>query len=238
MFDAPSVLCIAGSDAAMGAGLQMDALVCAHFGARFFGISTLETSQSPLGLHSVKVESISDVREGILKVFDSVEVASIKVGALGNASMVSMLSDILSAYSHIPLVIDPVFQASVVGDKGVSLLTPEGQKAAVAKLFPLANVVTPNHLEFESLRLAEVNVAVLLTDGHGSGEVVNDRLMMHGKEVSCYSHERVAGLAMVHGTGCALSTAIACRLAFGDSVAEACSVSRTIVDMLRCIERF
>ncbi|HXM78705.1 MAG TPA: bifunctional hydroxymethylpyrimidine kinase/phosphomethylpyrimidine kinase, partial [Thermoanaerobaculia bacterium] len=61
--------------------------------------------------------------------------------------------------------------------------------------------------------------AVLIKGGHGRGAVLQD-LLFDGKRFREFEHPRI-GAAAVHGTGCALSAAIAANLALGLSLDEA-----------------
>ncbi|MDX1385075.1 MAG: bifunctional hydroxymethylpyrimidine kinase/phosphomethylpyrimidine kinase, partial [Thermoanaerobaculia bacterium] len=62
------------------------------------------------------------------------------------------------------------------------------------------------------------SAGVLLTGGHGGGDTVSDRLFVAG-ERRTFSGPRLA--ASPHGTGCALSTAVAVGLGAGLGLAEA-----------------
>ena len=233
-----AVLCIAGSDPHMGAGLQMDEIICRELGVEFRGVVAVETQQGADGLESVQVSSAETVGEQVLAAIALGSVKAIKTGALGDEKVVGVLSEIFTDYPAIPLVVDPVGIASQVAVSGVYLLTPLGQAAAAEKLFPLADVITPNLAEYENGQGYEKAEAVLVTDGHGIGVRVEDRLFVQGVEVACFRHRRETDFSDVHGTGCALSSAIACRLAQGRSTQEACHVCTELVALLRAVGRF
>ena len=112
------------------------------------------------------------------------------------------------------------------------------------RLFPLAALVTPNLPEAE--RLAGTRIgdeaqivsaaerirglgakAVLIKGGHATGESVRDVLVTEtGAEV--FEAPRIATNS-THGTGCTLSTAIACGLANQLSLRAAVSSARDFV---------
>lgn len=123
----------------------------------------------------------------------------------------------------VPVVVDPVLRASDGGALGAS---PQG----LGPLAAAATLITPNLDEARMLLGADASTststlvealgrrfgttAVLLKDGHGSDpERVVDRLV-RGSQVLRYARPRVPG-PDVRGTGCALATAIAARLAQG-----------------------
>lgn len=101
--------------------------------------------------------------------------------------------------------------------------------ALITKLFPIARIITPNIPEAEILcgfdiknsidmlcaaeKISKyVSGAVLVSDGHLSD--ASDDLLYIGGEAIWYYGEKVAN-PNTHGTGCTLSSAIACNLAEG-----------------------
>ena len=74
-----------------------------------------------------------------------------------------------------------------------------------------------------------LGVAVLLTGGHGAGDVVTDVLEVPGGgSAREFTGTRIA-TPHDHGTGCLLSTSIACALAAGSSVVAAVEHGRRCV---------
>jgi hydroxymethylpyrimidine/phosphomethylpyrimidine kinase len=124
----------------------------------------------------------------------------------------------------------------MVAKGGDSLLAEEAVAALKERLFPLADLITPNRLEAEALLgrpirtleeakeaaqalLALGPKAVLLKGGHLEGEEAVD-LLATREGVQAYAAPRVA-TRNTHGTGCTLSAAIAALLALGKPLAEA-----------------
>jgi hydroxymethylpyrimidine/phosphomethylpyrimidine kinase len=121
--------------------------------------------------------------------------------------------------SHpVPLVVDPVMVAS----SGAKLLQNEAAATLVARLFPLATVVTPNLQEAESLaersasprelaeRIHELGAAaVVVTGGHGDEAI--DHLFDGERhvEIPVQRHD----VAATHGAGCTHSATLAAYLA-------------------------
>ena len=89
-----------------------------------------------------------------------------------------------------------VLDPVMVSTSGKKLITKEAEEVLIKKLMPLATVITPNIPEAESLS---------------------------GITTSWFEAERVDN-PNTHGTGCTLSSAIACNIAEGYSVKE--SVAR------------
>jgi hydroxymethylpyrimidine/phosphomethylpyrimidine kinase len=137
------------------------------------------------------------------------------------------------------VVVDPV----MVSKSGYHLLRPEALEA-VKCLAALADVLTPNIPEAELLcgfpiktegdmREAARKIAalgaknVLIKGGHRLGDDAAD-LLLAGENFVRFQTRRI-GTKHTHGTGCTLSSAIACRLALGDSVEEAVRAAKDYI---------
>jgi hydroxymethylpyrimidine/phosphomethylpyrimidine kinase len=127
---------------------------------------------------------------------------------------------------RVPLVVDPVILAS----SGARLLQDDAVATLVARLFPLATVVTPNLNEAEALagkagsrsELAEQihalgAAAVIVTGGHGPEPV--DHLFdgAHHVEIPVDRYD----VRATHGAGCTHSATLAAGLAKGQPLEDA-----------------
>jgi hydroxymethylpyrimidine kinase/phosphomethylpyrimidine kinase len=156
--------------------------------------------------------------------------AAVKLGLLP-AAVVSVIVEALAPL-EVPVVLDPVLQASAGGSMG----------ARAEALLPLLRgaVVTPNRREYDVLVgadeprgwLARHGVAGLLRKGgHDDGNSVTDTLWT-GDGSEALSRPRQSG-PDPRGTGCALATAIACVLASGVAVTDAVKHAVTWLDAVR-----
>jgi hydroxymethylpyrimidine/phosphomethylpyrimidine kinase len=151
------------------------------------------------------------------------EVHAIKTGLLGDAAAIAAVAAALRPLAaKVPIVVDPVLSATAGG-------LPASSAAAAAyreHLLPLAALVTPNLPEAAALfgsdaaALAAGCPAVLKKGGHGAGPTADDVLSLPGREVQ-FRRARLA-VGAVHGTGCALASAIAAQLANGVDLERAC----------------
>ena len=197
------------------AGLQADAEMARGLGVHFLGVVAVDTEQDEGGLHSVRVRSAEEVEESLQRALvESVfqgEV-SVKTGALGSAAIVESVARVMREWPEVSLIVDPVHQASRKHAEAPALLDSEGWQMMCAELFPLACLVTPNAKEFGDGSAYQAARAVLVTGGDDAqGERVIDTLHQEG-EAREFSGERLVGGDSLHGTGCRLSTAIACSL--------------------------
>ncbi|HWW54903.1 MAG TPA: PfkB family carbohydrate kinase, partial [Acidimicrobiales bacterium] len=115
-------------------------------------------------------------------------------------------------------------------------------------LVPMAAVVTPNLAEAAALLGAATPVrdragmeaaaqqlvalgagAALVTGGHLDGAIAADCLFVAGRADVVWLESAMLDQRHTHGSGCALSAAIAARLARGDDVESACRAAKAWV---------
>ncbi len=249
-------LTIAGSDPSGGAGLQGDLKVFLRMGLSGAAVPTAWTVQGPSGLKQIKALSGREVKAQLGALFADVRPAAVKVGMLPSAEVVRAVARALGplAAKRIPIVIDPVLASS----DGKRILPSADVPVFMRQLLPLATLVTPNideaaeltgtsvaHVRSDTepvirelLRLGARNV--LIKGGHLSGAESVD-ILGTKKEVILFSAPRVPRRRSVHGTGCALSSAIAALLArkypLEDAVEMAKHYVRAAIEGARTVGR-
>lgn len=238
----PVVLSVAGSDNSAGAGIQAD--LKAMSALEVYGVTavTCVVAEIPgrvTAIHPVPPELVS---EQIRILFEGFPIAAIKTGMLHSAATLNAVVDALSAYRAAcnratPLVVDPV----MVATSGDSLMESTALEGYRQRLFPLADLVTPNLDEVAVLLGSKVSdrsqmqeagrslarefgTAFLIKGGHLGGDVAADLLVERDGTESWFEAPFVRGVS-THGTGCTYSAAIAARLGSGlplrTAVAEA-----------------
>lgn len=217
------VLAIAGSDSSGGAGIQADIKTIAALGGYAATAITAVTAQDTMRVHEMRLMPAEFVARQIVVVLDDVGADAVKIGMLGDASIVAAVCDTLVG-RDLPLVVDPVMAATA----GQSLLSGDGLDVVCRRLLPIASVITPNLSEAEALTgmpipdlpamyraataiLALGASAVLLTGGHLPGDRVID-LLATRDGIEAFDASRIA-TRHTHGTGCTLASAIATGLA-------------------------
>ena len=232
----PNVLSIAGSDPSGGAGVQGDLKTFAALGVNGMAAITAITVQGTRGVRRVSPLPAALVGEQVAAVLEDSEVAAIKIGMLARADIVEAVADALAGYAG-PVVLDPV----LVSSSGARLLAPDAEAALRERLLPRAAVVTPNLSEAAALTGAPVTCreemraaaralrfmgasAALVTGGHLEGPGSPDLLLTEGGPL-WLSSTRVA-TENTHGTGCALSSAVAAWMARGFDVDGSCRRAR------------
>ena len=229
----PIVLTIAGSDSSGGAGIEADIKTISALGAFATAAITAVTAQNTTGVAAIQGIEPEIVGKQIDAVFDDMRPDAVKIGMLHSREIIETVAKRLSFYKPAHVVLDPV----MISTSGNRLINENAIIALKQKLFPLASLVTPNKFETEFLSGRDsaengfvqksaneiMNIgacAVLIKGGHFSDSSVTDYLYdANGK--SWQFPGTYIDTANTHGTGCTLSSAIATRLAFGDSLPDA-----------------
>lgn len=221
-----SALTIASSDSSGGAGIQADLKAFARCGVHGTSVIVALTAQNTMGVTAIHECPPEFVVAQLLTVLNDIAPTAVKTGMLFSAAIINAVTATLEG-RDLPLVVDPVMVAS----SGARLLRDDAVETMIAKLFPLATLVTPNLPEAQALtglltedraELTEALVAmgaraVLVTGGHGSRP--QDHLFAAGRhlgiDVPRYD------IAATHGAGCTHSAALTAFLAQGDDIETA-----------------
>lgn len=232
-----AVVSIAGSDSSGGAGIQADIKTIAAHHLFAETVITALTAQNTLGVTGVHEVPAAFVSEQIDAVFSDIRPDAVKVGMVSSAEIIEAIARGLDKWQAENIVVDPV----MVATSGAPLIGEDAISALVEKLLPRARVITPNIPEAQVLcgrklpdeaaceraaaELAQLlGTDVLVKGGHGSHDA-NDVLATRTGEIQWFRHRAVA-TENTHGTGCTLSSAIACGLACGLSVPDAVSAAK------------
>lgn len=227
------VLTIAGSDCSGGAGIQADIKTITVHKLYAMSAVTALTAQNTTGVYGVMPVTPDFLADQLDCIFTDIRPDAVKIGMVSNGELIRVICHKLQQYHAENIVVDPV----MISTSGSPLLDSEAMGALRDELLPLAAVVTPNILEAEALcgekidsRLGMETAArmiwktmckeqggVLVKGGHLS-ETADDLLYTEGEKI-WYPMERISN-PNTHGTGCTLSSALACNLAEGYSLPD------------------
>ena len=223
----PIALTIAGSDSGGGAGIQADLKTFAALGVYGASVITAVTAQNTkrvAAIHDVPGEFVAVQMDAV---FSDLDVSAVKIGMLSQAPVIEAVADGLDRWRQGRVVLDPVV-ASSSGDR---LLATSAIGALKRTLIPRALVITPNLPEAamlldstvakdeEEMRAQAEQLikfgakAVLIKGGHRQDAESVD-LLVEPASMTRFAAARIAA-SDIHGTGCALSSAIAAFLAKG-----------------------
>ncbi|MGR2738393.1 bifunctional hydroxymethylpyrimidine kinase/phosphomethylpyrimidine kinase [Billgrantia sp. Q4P2] len=234
----PNVLTIAGSDPSGGAGIQADLKTFSALGAYGTSVVTALTAQNTRGVRGVHPVPVEFIRLQLDTLLDDVTIDAVKIGMVASLEVAETIRDALHARRPRWVVLDPV----MVAKSGDILVDDAGIAAVREVLVPLADLITPNLPEAAVLLASPVPAsrgemltmapgltalgagAVLLKGGHLRDESCPDLLIGDG-DPRWVEGTRI-NTSNLHGTGCSLSSAIATRLAQGDTLPQAIATAK------------
>ncbi len=245
-------LTIAGFDPSSGAGVTADLKTFAAHGV--YGVACISalTVQSTRGVRSVRSVASRLIGETLDCLTEDIAIDGVKIGMLRSGGVVAEVSRYLgdggrhsASLGRERVVLDPVLRSS----SGVRLLDPGGIRQMRGDLLARVGWITPNLMELGDLaglravgrsqvsgaarrlqeaaeRLGNHELNVVVTGGHL--DPPDDFLLTACGQEAWFEGERVATRS-THGTGCAFSSALLCRLIAGDPPAEAVTAAKAYV---------
>ncbi len=237
----PQILTIAGSDSGGGAGIQADLKTITMHNAYGLSVITALTAQNTMGVQAVMPVQSDFIDKQLSSVFSDFSISAVKIGMIHNIEAALTIASYLKEFNPDRVVLDPV----MVATSGDPLISENTIQTIVEHLFPLVHLITPNRQEAEFLTGKETMgaddfpAAAAALQGSGASSVLikggdlnedrsPDYLLTGSGEAHWFSDPRIQ-TANSHGTGCTLSSAIACRLAEGKTLTDAVSLARKYV---------
>jgi len=240
-------LSIAGFDPSSGAGVTADLKTFAAHG--IFGTSAITnlTVQSTIGVEGFEPVSGPFLARTLEYLCSDLPPTGIKIGMLGTPDVASAVARFLQARHNggevkpaLPIVLDPALKSST----GRELYPAYGLETLHQRLLPQINWITPNWFELgvltgtpvSSLAQAEAAAAVLaqrhphlhIVVTGGDAEPPTDLLRMPSGELHRFPGKRIKTRS-THGTGCAFSSALLCRLLLDDTPVAAIRAAKSFV---------
>lgn len=226
------VLSIAGSDCSGGAGIQADIKTIIAHGSYAMTVITVLTAQNTTGVYGIAEVASGFVENQLDCVFTDIFPDAVKIGMVYSAEIISSIAKKIKQHQARNIVLDPV----MVATSGGRLLSDDSIETLKKELMPLADLITPNipeaeclcgfgiHSRADMVRAAKKIAAtydgsILIKGGH-LFESADDFLLVHKNDG--IKEVWFPGIKIdnpnTHGTGCTLSSAIACNLAAGQEM--------------------
>ncbi len=239
----PVAVSIAGSDNSGGAGIQADLKTFTHFKVYAGTVVTCIVAEVPGEVLSIQPVEHSIVRDQLNLCLSHFPVVAIKTGMLYSREIIDLVCEVYEALPRNErpfLVVDPV----MIATSGDPLLQPGAFERYKSRMFPLADLVTPNLDEAAAIlgskldslaRMREASVELyqkfqvpfLLKGGHLKSTQAVD-LLIDDDGLHEFSEPYRHGVS-THGTGCTYSAAIAANLALGLPLKEAVRVTKKYI---------
>lgn len=238
----PIALTVAGTDSGGSAGLAADLRSFAANGVHGVFAVTVVTAQNSTGIASFELLPTRMVEAQLDALTADFAIRATKTGLLFSAAAIDAVAERVAKLG--PLVVDPV----LVSSSGEALFGSDVVDAYVERLFPAAQIITPNVAEASllsgrpiddrdsavdaALELLELGPGAVLVTGLLAGHAAID-VLATAEGTTVLEHELI-DTNNVLGTGCSLSAALAARLAHGDTLEQAVDTARGyVLDGLR-----
>lgn len=219
------ILTIAGSDCSGGAGIEADIKTITAHKMYAMSVITALTAQNTTGVYGVLETSPEFVGKQLDAIFTDIVPDAIKIGMVVNTRIIKTIADKLKQYQAKNIVLDPV----MISTSGSALLEDDAVKALTTQLMPLATLITPNIPEAERLcgfklyTKEDMEKSARKLSDHYQGNILikgghltdsSDDLLYSGGQFYWFYGKRIDN-SNTHGTGCTLSSSIACNLGKG-----------------------
>lgn len=251
----PVCLTIAGLDPSGGAGIIADIKTFSAFGCFATAAITSITFQNTTGLFGAVHQTADSVRRQVEPIVDDYEVLAVKTGMLPTREIVEAAARLIKENRLKNVIVDPVVRST----SGFDLIDDDAISTIIERLFPLADLVTPNIPEAELISRIEINTPadienaasimqqmgarnVLIKGGHFAekgrngeeekGRKTEKRMARDYLFVGQDLHVFEAEFiesTATHGTGCTLAAAIAANLTLGNSLVESVTIAKEFV---------
>ena len=218
-------LTIAGSDSSGGAGIQADIKTMTANGVYAMSAITALTAQNTTGITGIMEVTPEFLGQQLDSVFTDIYPDAVKIGMVSSVELIETISEKLRFYNARNIVLDPV----MISATGAKLLRDDAVEALKNGLFRQVDLLTPNipeasvlsgvsiASEADMIKAAQIisseyGCAVLCKGGHSENHANN--LLYHNNKYRWFTGKKINN-KNTHGTGCTLSSAIACGLAKG-----------------------
>ena len=243
----PVVAAVGGIDPSAGAGLFIDQMAIQSTGCHFAGICATLTIQDGRGFIKSTPQPPVDIEKTLELLHRNTPFSAIKTGALGDIGIIDVLCQFKARHPAVTLVVDPVLRSTTGGD----LLAENSESVFRTKLFPVADLITPNIPEaaaIAGMRIAsvpdmETAAQTLIEMGAGSVLLKGGHLLVGSHAVDILARKDLPvvhlqsprlNVGEVRGTGCALASLIASQIALGESIENGVEKARrTLVAAMR-----
>lgn len=253
-----TVLTIAGSDPSGGAGIQADLKTMEAFDVYGMSVITALTAQNTLGVSAVMNIEPEFVEKQLEAVLSDIYPDAVKIGMLPDRNIMEVVCKALDKYKIKNVVLDPVLSSTSGTElsrnsdleymikelfKRCTLITPnipETEKiiksiSAIChdQSFKNKYISSGEDMELAARIISDFfGCSVLIKGGHSSfaGDDSSDDLLwiMPESQNIWLTGKRIDN-SNTHGTGCTLSSAIACGLAKGMTIEKAMSLAKDYI---------
>ncbi|KRL67176.1 bifunctional hydroxymethylpyrimidine kinase/phosphomethylpyrimidine kinase [Companilactobacillus versmoldensis] len=235
------VLTIAGSDSDGSAGAQADLKTFMARGVYGMSVLTAAVAGNSYGIHDATVMTPKFIDSQIKDIKDDFKVSAFKTGMLSDSATINTVADAIKDHPFGFFVLDPV----IITKHGAMLLEEDAYQTLIDKLFPLADIITPNFYEAKKLsgsdlhdreeivraahKLQELGPKNIMIKGEHSDDSISeveDFVLLEDGQ-SFWISEPYVKTDHINGTGDTLSSAIVAEVAKGNDLESAIRTAKT-----------
>lgn len=221
------ILTIAGHDPCGGAGISSDIKTFDAHGLYGLSVCTAITIQNDINFqqcHWINLETIMTQIDCLIERF---EINTVKIGIIESwVVLTKILNKLHEINASIKIILDPVLKSST----GFQFHTTK-QQLELDNIWSLCEIITPNYDEIQDL-YPELSLEktlqhigsftnIHLKGGHRLDKPGWDELH-HSKTITKHIPPTLSHVSEKHGSGCVLSSALACNLELGVDLEKAC----------------
>jgi hydroxymethylpyrimidine kinase/phosphomethylpyrimidine kinase len=237
------ILAFGGFDPTGGAGVLMDAKAVRAAGGYSAAVPSCLAVQSTAAFSRIVSLPRGSIDRSLACVVESFRIRAVKIGMVGTRAAAEAIHNFVVRHPAMPVVLDPVLRSS----SGAPLLAAAALPA-YRKLLGRASVLTPNLPEIEKILDRKIRsfgeailaardlssatgAAVVLKGGHfpWKGKRGVDIVFEEGRVTLLAPGGKTRGVD-AHGTGCALASALAARMALGEPLVDAARSAKTLLE--------
>lgn len=217
------ILTIAGSDSSGGAGIQADLKTISAY--KYYGMSAITaiTAQNTLGVQDSLTVDEAMLKAQLESICQDILPEAVKIGMVASPDQVEIIAEVIDRYLRgIPIVLDPV----ITSTSGFTLVPDDTLEKMKEVLFDKVTLITPNLIEAGIIYGKEIKnhddmkeagkflfekykTPFLIKGGHL--EESKDDLLCDEDGIFIIEGKNIEN-KNTHGTGCTLSSALACEL--------------------------
>lgn len=233
----PYILSIGGYDPTGGAGVLADVKTAERLRCYGMAVLTANTVQQADKVHNVNWLSVDYIQEQC-EALKHLDFKAVKIGIVENVEMLEKVIEIaVQFWPKAKLIWDPVLKAS----DNTSFFSFDSNYD-FSNILSKVSVITPNSQELsflsknentkESLEILRTKTNIYLTGGHLNEEFNSTIGVDFFADESCIKklNPKHGTYSEKHGSGCILSTALACHLALEYPMHQALLKSKRYIE--------
>jgi len=225
------ILSIAGLDPSSGAGITSDIKTFEAHGFYGLTVCTGVTVQNDVDFKHCEWISQEVILSQIETLFNRFEINIVKIGIIESWHLLSVVLDKLHALnSEVKIILDPIIKATA----GFDFHTTENQEL-LDVIWEKCYIITPNYDEIkllyptldieDTLEHISGSTNIYLKGGHREDKKGWDELY-HSGIVIVNIPPNTENISEKHGSGCVLSSSLACNIALEQELEDACKSTK------------